>query len=72
MIKIKVLWNDRDTGERHSRQFETADEARGFIKGLRISKLYDRIGIRVAESDGAFAKSPLAAIFPEAAAKAAD
>ncbi len=71
MTKIKVLWNDRDTGERHSRQFETADEARGFIKGLRISKLYDRIGIRVADADGAYVKSPLATIFPEVPEKAA-
>ncbi len=71
MTRIKVLWNDRDSGERHSRQFETADEARGFIKGLRISKLYDRIGIRIAEGDGVYIKSALTTIFPEAAPKAA-
>ena len=63
MSNFKVLWSEGGSDERHSRKFETAEEARGFIKGLRVSKDNEKIVLQVQSPDGRYAKTKIADFF---------
>ncbi len=64
MSKFRVSWNDKGSEERSTRKFDTAEEARGFIKGLRLSKDHEMITLRIQNEAGQYAKAKIAAVFP--------
>lgn len=63
MSNFKVLWSDTGSSLRHSRKFETALEARGFIKGLRLAKELERIGVRFLNPAGDYERVAVADFF---------
>ncbi len=54
MSNFKVLWSEEGSTLRHSRKFESAMEARGFVKGLRLAKGLERIGVRFLNPAGEY------------------
>ena len=50
MADYQVSWETKDAPQRKSRKLATEEEARGFIKGLKVCGLYVRVSLwRVAE-----------------------
>jgi hypothetical protein len=66
MSNFKVLWSETGSSVRHARKFETALEARGFVKGLRLGKGLERIGVRFLNSAGDYERVAVADFFKAA------
>ena len=66
MSKFRVTWVELDSGSANSRRFETADEARGFIKGLRASKNHEKIGLQIQDETARYARAKVSEVFPVA------
>jgi len=62
-MTFKVSWDEGRSGERRTRKCETADEARGFIRGLRIHPDHANIAVRRIAEDGQFVKMKVAELF---------
>ena len=63
MSNYKVLWSEEGSRVRLARMFESADEARGFIRGLRVSEKSERIGLRMLGADGEYMRIKIADFF---------
>jgi len=63
MSNFKVLWSEGGSSVRHSRKFESAIEARGFIKGLRALAGPERVGVRFRNPEGDYERVTVADFF---------
>ena len=62
-MTFKVSWDEGRSGERRVRRCETADETRGFIRGLRIHPDHTNITVRRIAEDGQLVKMKVAELF---------
>ena len=56
MADYQVSWETKDAPQRKSRKLATEEEARGFIKGLKVCGLYSRISLWHVAEDGTRAR----------------
>ena len=68
-MTYRVSWDEVRSGERRTRRCETADEARGFIRGLRVHSDHANIALRRAGEDGQLVKLKVAELFDAPAAE---
>ncbi len=52
MSEYRVTWQEGETGEKRTRKFDVAAEARGFIKGLRAHPGLENISVRTLDDAG--------------------
>lgn len=70
-MTFRVSWDEGRSGERRTRRCETADEARGFIRGLRVHPDHTNISLRRVAEDGQLEKLKVAELFESAASESA-
>ena len=66
-MTYRVTWDEVRSGERRTRRCETADEARGFVRGLRIHPDHTNISVRRVGEDGQLVKLKVAELFDASA-----
>ena len=52
MSEFRISWEESHTGEKRTRKFDHAAEARGFIKGLRAHPGLEKISVRALDESG--------------------
>ena len=62
-MTFRVSWDEARSGERRVRRCETGDEARGFIRGLRVHPDHTNIALRRLAEDGQLVKMKIAELF---------
>jgi hypothetical protein len=68
MSEYRISWLESQTGEKRSRKFEVATEARGFVKGLRAHSGLEKISVRSLDQEGNAVRMTVSELFAAAGA----
>ena len=63
MSEFRISWQESGTGEKRTRKFDLAAEARGFIKGLRVHSGLEKISVRALDESGKAVRMTVAELF---------
>ena len=63
MGEFRISWQESDTGEKRTRKFDLAAEARGFIKGLRVHSGLEKISVRALDESGKLVRMTVSELF---------
>ena len=68
MSEFRITWQEIESGEKRTRKFDVAAEARGFIKGLRVHAGLENISVRTLDETGKPVRMTVPELFEAAGA----